>query len=84
MRSCCPIPFKSVFGNWEKNIKNKGKYLYHIKYKGKYLYPIYFKCSGYSPMYFSLDFLRERKRFLVEEIYNNVEFRHKAVRFCYA
>lgn len=74
MLSCCPIPFKDVFGNWEKS----------IKYKGKYVYPIYFKCHGYSPMCFSLDFLKERKRFLVEEIYNNVEFNHKAVRFCYA
>lgn len=56
-----------------------------IKYEGKYLYPVHFKCSGYSPTYFSsLEFLNNNKKYLIEGIYHNVEFKNKAVRFCYA
>ena len=76
MLSCCPIPFAKVFGNWKSSIKNKGKPIY----------PIYFACSKtiYSPMCFSLEFLNNNKKYLIEGIYHNIEFKSKAVRFCYA
>ena len=75
MRSMCPIPFKSITGNWERSIKNKGKPIY----------PIFIECKGfYSSMCFDLKFLNKNKKYLVNEIYENVEFRDKGSRFCYA
>ena len=76
MRSLCPIPFESITGNWKRS----------IKYKGKPIYPIFIECKGieYSSMCFDLKFLNEHKRYLVNRIYYNVEFRDKGSRFCYA
>ena len=77
MRSLCPIPFESITGNWNKSIKNK---------KGKSIYPIFIECKGfeYSSMCFDLEFLNEHKRYFVDRIYENIEFRDKGSRFCYA
>ena len=55
------------------------KYVYIDKYTQ---FPIVYK--GHSPAYFSLDYLQERKRYLVEGIYSNIKFWNKGSRFCYA
>ena len=57
------------------------KHVYIDKYTQ---YPIVYLIKGHSPAYFSLDYLQERKKYLIEEIYSNIEFWNKAVRFCYA
>ena len=74
MRSMCPIPFESITGNWKRS----------IKHKGKSIYPIFIECKGFSSMCFDLKFLNENKRYFVDRIYKNIEFRDKGSRFCYA
>ena len=37
-------------------------------------YPIKYTARGYSTMVFSIDYLKDKKDYLVNGIYNNIEF----------